>query len=320
MLNFPTATVDGQIFNDRYSSWRWDQSNSRWTIINSSLPTPVPIIFGGTGSSTVSGATINLEVTTNPVSVTSATLEQTVSGFNTNLAINSDLFLRSLVLPGYRHIDPAITAGNFTSGTDAGNAANTFGYTLNYPTTRGFSFRGIGGANANQILNGGTTITAGGGDYTRTIVVSGRFRLGTSTSFPTSAQSFRFSLAQQPSGAAAVVIDTNFPVLNATSTQGFGFRVDGLGPIQLVTRRGNSTTEVSVSSNIFLASNIPVDFMFVSRNGNVSLFINEIFAVSSNTGPTGNNTSNLGFGICTSTSDSAPFSVAYCSVPNSYYE
>jgi hypothetical protein len=282
MINFPPATADGQIFSYNYTSWIWDQSKTRWNVLQSALPTPVPIEFGGTGSSTISGAKVNLGISGGTTNLTFDTLEQAASGISQNSFINPDLFVKLNLSPAIRYINPSFLTSTGISGVGASTntIVNALGGVLNYPSTRGFAWRAAGGVNLNQLLS---RVTGPSVDFTKTVIFSGRFRLGSTTSFPASNQFFR---AVMGTSSTDSIGNSNFRNDSAGIIRyGMGIRVDGLGPVQLITRNGTTATEASVSANVFFASNIPVDFMIFNRNGNTSLFINNVFVVSSSTGP-----------------------------------
>lgn len=270
MINFPVASVDGQTFNYNNVTWIWSQTKNRWDILPNFLPLPLSVNLGGTNSTTASGARTNLGFTRENLGIQFATLSETISAVRDDLFISPMVFVQSNLDPAFRFLNPVnFTASN--SGTGATSVVNQFGSQMNYPTTRGFAGRTAGTGNTLQMINA----TTGGIDWSKTVIFSGRFRFAT-PQFPKNGQITRFVFG----GGSGTNIGGD--IANA-GDQFVGLKIVDLGPAELTVTRGSSY--VSVSSNVYFSAEDPADFMIMSRNGNVSLYINNVFTVSTDQGP-----------------------------------
>jgi hypothetical protein len=270
MINFPVASVDGQTFNYNNVTWIWSQTKNRWDIRPNFLPLPLSVDLGGTDSTTASGARTNLGFTKENLGIQFATLSETISAVRDDLFISPMVFVQSMINPAFRFLNPVNFAQNI-SGTGATSVVNSFGSQMNFPTTRGYAGRTVGTGSTQQMINA----INGGINWSKTVIFTGRFRFA-SPQFPQNGQITRFVFG----GGFSTNIGGN---IAATGDQFVGLKIVDLGPAELTVTRGSSY--VSVSSNVYFSAEEPADFMIMSRNGNVSLYINNVFTVSTDQGP-----------------------------------
>lgn len=273
-INFPTASADGQIFKFGDLSWSWNSIKNRWESTPVNFQTIFPVFSGGTNSNVSSGALVELGVTKENLGINFSTLNDVVSGVNPDLYMSSLLTILGSLTPGFRFvslsnmaISVAGTSNNFTVGE--------FGGQINFPTTPGHSARTVGGSGQVMLSR---NANLGRLQWNNTIMLAGRIRGGT---VPQTSNNriFHWVFGETASDPVTGSFQDN--------RKGVGLRIVGAGAVELITQNGPLSSFTSVASDLSNFLNRPFDFLIMSRAGNVSLYLNNVFSVSTNNGPIG---------------------------------
>jgi hypothetical protein len=274
-INFPTASADGQIFKFGDLSWSWNSFKNRWESTPVNFQTIFPVSSGGTNSNVSSGALVQLGVTKENLGINFATLNDVASGVNTDLYTSSLLAVQGLLMPGFRFVSLDSMTATLSGTSSSFTAGVEFGTQVNFPSTPGYSSRTLGGSGQLMLSR---NASFGRIQWNNTVMLGGRIR-GLTSSITSNNKIFYWVFGEV----------TSDPVFGAfqDNRKAIGLRIVGAGAVELITQNGPLSSFTSVASNLRDIRLIPFDFLIMSRAGNVSLYLNNVFSVSTNNGPTG---------------------------------
>jgi hypothetical protein len=161
---------------------------------------------------------------------------------------------------------------NVNSGGGAFTGAVRGGQ-INLPTTTGATSR-YHTANSVQHMGSGRT---GGFDWSKTVILSTRFRFSTS---PLEPGHVIYILLGCPDTSG-----TTISGLYPDGSDGVGVRINDNMTIDLIAQAGALATFVSVSGGT-IAANTAYDITVVSINGFVRLYLNGVLVATTSSGPT----------------------------------